>query len=109
MRRPLLRDSSFRGQVIIDKYKFTESYDLIDIVFNRRILNGIGSLSYTRVNNGKPDLQMLGTIWISGNFDQLNIWVSRKTGAADQSAPHPTISAPAWTYEEAVSINSLFH
>ncbi|MNR48873.1 hypothetical protein D3C85_1681620 [compost metagenome] len=69
----------------------------------------MGSLSYTQVFNGKPDLQMLGTIWISGDFDKLNIWVSRKTGASDKSSSYPIISAPARTYEDAVSINSLFH
>ncbi|RUT33580.1 hypothetical protein EJP77_08015 [Paenibacillus zeisoli] len=106
--RPFWRDSRFSGQIIIDSYPFTKSYDLIDIEFNKKILNGIGTLSYTQILNGKPDLQMLGTIWISGDFDKLNIWGIRKAGAAGPSSI-PIISAPARTNEEAVSINRLFH
>lgn len=106
--RPLWRDSRFSGQIIIDSYPFTKSYDLIDIEFNKKISNGIGTLSYTQILNGRPDLQMLGAIWISGDFDKLNIWGISKTGAADKSS-FPIISAPARSYEEAVSINRLFH
>jgi len=103
--RPLFRDAQFSGAFVIEKYDFTKTYKLMDIVFYKHIRNGWGSLIYTDVVNGKPILQMFGSIWISGTFDKLKIFVYEPLGADNKSSANLRIVAPAKTYDEAVSIN----
>lgn len=99
--RPLFRDPVFKGEFNIDKYDFTKSYDLIDIVFYKNIRNGLGSLTYTTINNGRPIIRSFGSIWISGNFDELKILVYEPIEAESKSSTDLRLIAPAKTYDEA--------
>ncbi|EPR10031.1 hypothetical protein [Ruminiclostridium papyrosolvens] len=66
----------YKGVIAIDGYDFTKKYELIPIRFEPKIRNGIGSLTYTTVINGKPVLEMLGTIRINDSFKSINIEVN---------------------------------
>lgn len=106
--RPLFRDPIFKGEFIIDKYGFTKSYELIDIVFYKNIQNGLGSLTYTTIINGRPIIQSFGSIWISGNFDELKILVYEPIEAENKSSTDLRLIAPAKTYDEARLIDQTF-
>lgn len=102
---PLFRNQKFKGKIVIDKYKFTEKFSLFDIEFNKNTRKGMGSLTYTDPLNAT--IQMLGPIWISGDFKKINIWVAEPVGSQDQHTTDLRISAPANSYEEAIEINKL--
>ncbi len=86
-----------------DDYKFTKTYELIDVVFHKEIRNGFGGLTYTSVINGKPDLKLLGALWIKGDFDQMKLQVN-DPGSSDPDF----ITAPAANLEEAKKIKAAF-
>ncbi len=104
--RPIFRNVSFSGKIVIDKYEFTKTYELIDIAFYKNIKQG--SMVYTTIKNGKPVLEILGTIRMSGEFDKLNISVGEKLGTKTEFSTNLKISAPAKSYDEALSISQSF-
>lgn len=106
--RPLFHDPIFKGEFIIDKYNFTKTYELMDIVFYKHIRNGWGSLTYTTVNNGQPIIQSFGSIWISRNFDELKILVYEPIETENKSSTDLRLMAPAKTYDEARLIEQTF-
>ncbi|MBJ6362563.1 hypothetical protein ACFOQM_14965 [Paenibacillus sp. GCM10012307] len=103
--RPLFGESSFRGKLSVegDEYEYTKSYELIDVVFHKEIRNGFGGLTYTSAINGKPDLKLLGALWIRGAFDQMKLQVN-DPGSSDPDF----ITAPAANLEEARKIKADF-
>ncbi|WP_169088521.1 hypothetical protein [Paenibacillus sp. PL91] len=103
--RPLFRNHEFKGRIVVDKYKFTEEYTLFDVDFNKNTRNEMGSLTYTDPINAT--IQMLGPIWISGDFKKINIWVAEPVGSQAQQTTDLRISAPANSFEEAIAINKL--
>ncbi|MGG4554778.1 MULTISPECIES: hypothetical protein [Paenibacillus] len=102
--RPIFRNASFSGQIIFDKYEFTKTYDLIDIVFYKHINPHMGAMVYTTVKNGEPILELFGTVYISGDFDKVAFSLSEKHGVE----PNTKISAPAENYDDALSISKIF-
>lgn len=101
LKRPIFRNEVFSGKIIIDKYKESADYELIDVVFHSK--NGMGSLSYTRTDNGEVDLNLLGVIWMAEDFGKINIMLnpsSSESGGEEQLR----ISAPASDYMEAESM-----
>jgi hypothetical protein len=105
---PMFRNASFKGEFIIDKYDFTKTYDLVEMIFHKDIKNGWSSLTYNDVQNGQPILKSVGSIEISGDFDKLNIQVYEPLNAQSKSATDLRISAPSKKYDEAFSINQMF-
>ncbi|WP_027092412.1 hypothetical protein [Cohnella thermotolerans] len=102
--RPLCRNAVFRGKLSIGKYDFTERYDLIDIVFYDNIRHGFGGLTYWTVEDGKPVMRSVGSIWKTGRFEQVRILVSEPVDADLKAGTDLTLVAPAQTYEQAQAI-----
>jgi hypothetical protein len=103
--RPLFKDKSFKGQLLIEKYDFTKNNALTNIIFSKDIRNSFGSLVYSNLINGRSTLDSLGAIWISGDFDKVKIWVYEPIDAEKKQSTDLTICAPAQTFEEALSIS----
>ncbi|EGD47874.1 hypothetical protein Cpap_2278 [Ruminiclostridium papyrosolvens DSM 2782] len=93
----------YKGVIAIDGYDFTKKYELIPIIFHPKISNGIGSLTYTTVINGKPVLEMLGSIRITDNFKSIYIEVCNPKDKGT------VISAPAKTLQDALKISHIFN
>ena len=93
----------YKGVITIDGYDFTKKYELIPITFDPKIMNGIGSLTYTTVINGNPILETLGAIWITDNFKSINIEVN------NSKYKDIIISAPAKTLQDALKISQAFN
>ncbi len=93
----------YEGVIAIDGYDFTKKYELIPIKFDPKIMNGIGSLTYTTIIDGKPVLEMLGAIWITDNFKSINIEVNNSKHKGT------IISAPAKTLKDALKISQTFN
>jgi hypothetical protein len=106
--RPMFRNASFKGEFIIDKYDFTKTYELVEMIFHKDIKNGWCSLTYYDVQNGQPILKSVGSIEISGDFDKLNIQVYEPLNAQSKSTTDLRISAPSKKYDEALAINQMF-
>jgi hypothetical protein len=101
--QPMFEDPIFKGEIIIDKYDFTKSYQLMDFIFpGEDFTTKAGTLSYTSIIDGKPVGEMFGLILKSGDFKQLAILVNREN--PEDSFPRKVISAPAKNYEEALEI-----
>ncbi|UVI29656.1 hypothetical protein [Paenibacillus spongiae] len=105
--KPLFRKQTFRGKIIIDKYEFTKTYNLIDLDFSQWNNDFYDdNLYYYHVDvNGSLVSRPLGSLVISDQFAQLNIWVMEKIGETSWTGKDLHISAPARNYEEAVKIN----
>ncbi|MBW5447617.1 hypothetical protein GE107_16285 [Cohnella sp. CFH 77786] len=101
--RPLFRNATFHGKFIIDKYDFTKTYWLMDVVMR----NGWGWLTYANTTNGDTTLQSLGSIWMSGDFDKLKIVVHEPVSGEYTKPSVIRISAPAKNYYEALSIDQI--
>ena len=93
----------YKGVIDIAGYGFTKKYELIPITFNPKIMNGMGSLTYTTVIDGKPVLETLGAIWITDNFKSINIEVNNSKNKGT------IISAPAKTLKDALTISQTFY
>ena len=91
----LYNNDVFKGKIVIDNLDFTKEYDMLPIVFDRNIMNGMGSLVYTTVVNGEPILRMVGTIRSKDNFSEVYI-TTNKTENKDELI----IAAPAHNLEE---------
>lgn len=105
LRHPLFRDQRFDGSIVIDGYEFTKSYELIEVQFYQNVRNGLGSLVYYTAQEGSHDMQSLGFIWKTGDFDRIKIMA---VGDEDESLITDTIIAPADNYDTALSIEKLF-
>jgi hypothetical protein len=105
-KQPLFRDPTFSGKLIIDNYEITQKYDLIDIVFFRKVDNGLlGSLTYYLIDKDLHDLEPLGLIWIDKKFEHLNMQIIELEGEEQKAGRDIKISAPATNYDEAMLIN----
>jgi hypothetical protein len=101
---PLFLNTKYTGTCVIEGYEFTNSYQLIDISFTKGY-DGLGILSYTQIlPNGNPDIQMIGSMWISGTIDRLCIFGIKPDDINSDTADRIIISAPAKTREEALKI-----
>jgi hypothetical protein len=103
--QPLFRDPIFNGVFIIDKYDSTKNYELIDIVFNKKTLNGMGALTYVNYDKGDVDLDTFGAIWIDGKFELLSIQVFEPVDVEQKTAKDLRITAPVTNYNQAMLIN----
>ncbi|WP_163538449.1 hypothetical protein [Gracilibacillus sp. YIM 98692] len=109
LQRPLFRNRTFKGEFMIDNYEFTKNYNLIELTFHQNTRNGIASLVYTTVEDGKPILESFGAMWISEDFEELNIVVLEPIGESRKTGTDLRISAPANSYEEAMEINKKLY
>lgn len=101
---PLFLNPKYTGTCVIEGYEFTNSYQLIDINFTKGY-DGLGILSYTKIlPDGNPDIQMIGSLWISGAIDRLCIFGIKPDEINSNAADRIIISAPAKTREEALKI-----
>lgn len=98
LRRPLFRDGSFRGSIVIDKYEFTRTFQLLDVQLSQREDAAMGLLTYSPVQNVLQPIRSLGMLWVSGNFERLEIHHSR----GENGPVSYILSAPSRTYEEAL-------
>ena len=98
LRRPLFRDGSFHGSIVIDKYEFTRAFRLFDVHLSQWDDTVMGVLTYSPVQDVLLPLRTLGPLWISGDFERLEIHHAR---GENGSLPY-ILSAPARTYEEAL-------
>lgn len=105
-KRPLFRNGSFHGSIMIDKYEFTRAFQLLDVPLTQWDNTVMGVLTYEPVQEGLTygplrnllTLRTLGPLWIWGDFERLEIHHAR-----GENGPLPYIlSAPARTYEEAL-------
>lgn len=104
VKRPLFRDQVFSGRIILDKYDFTATYELIDVGFFHSERGHIGSLTYTTVIGSKPELVLFGMIASNDDLDTFTIIVNQND--ALQIEKQLRISAPATNYNEAIEIDT---
>ncbi|MCH1624095.1 hypothetical protein [Fredinandcohnia quinoae] len=103
-KRPLFRDPVFTGKMIIDKYDFTKTYELIDVGFFQHEGGKMGALAYTSTHEGKTDLVLLGMIAIDDDFNGFTILLNENDGMQIESDFR--IAAPATNYDEALQIEN---
>lgn len=106
--RPLFRDAVFNGEMVFDKYEFTHTQRLMEVVFNQELRNGLSSVYYHRIFDGKPELTGFAMMWIAGDFEQLNLIIFEPIGEPG-IATDLRISAPAQTYDEAILIDEYLY
>ncbi|MGI2293798.1 MerR family transcriptional regulator [Paenibacillus sp. GXUN7292] len=94
----------FAGSLVIDNYEYTKTYELLGITFFDSIQQGWGVLTYSTVIDGRPELESLGLIRITKDFEQLAIWAYEPKLGDHKSTTDLLIAAPAQTREEAVRI-----
>jgi hypothetical protein len=98
-------DPKFVGRISIDEYDFTKTYEGFDIKFYKDdFWRGRGSLSYLTIIDGNPIIESVGSIWMDGAMDKVNIWVYEPITGDSKSTKDFFISAPAATREEAAAI-----
>jgi hypothetical protein len=100
--RPLFRDGSFRGSIVIDKYDFTRTYKLAKVQLAQRDNTTTGLLIYFPVSTLLP-VQSLGMLRMSGDFERLIIY---RPHVENGQVPY-ILTAPARTLEEALANQSL--
>lgn len=103
--KPLFFEAKYTGTCVIEGYDFTEDNNPFDMRFGRSV-NGFSVLTYTiTLPNGKPDLEIIGRIGMSGNFDSVYIeGIALEDIDSTGFREFISISAPAETREEALRI-----
>lgn len=105
----IFSNPTYIGKINIENYDFTKQYQLLPIIFDRKIMNGMGSMTYTTVINGSPKVELLGTIWISDNFKTVHILINEPIGKDEKTVGDLIISAPAQTHKDAIKISETFN
>jgi len=94
----------FVGSFVIDNYEYTKTYELLGITFLESLEHGWGGITYHTVVDGKPELESLGVIRTTNNFDELAIWAYEPKIGDHKSTTDLMIAAPAHSRKEAVQI-----
>lgn len=100
----LFSDTRFTGSIVISNYRYTKTYELMDVVFNGGVSDGMGNLVYWTIKEGASDMETLGAIWMEGNFDKIAIWVFEPLYSDSKTSTDLFIAAPADNREEALEI-----
>ncbi|QNU66012.1 hypothetical protein EHE19_014125 [Ruminiclostridium herbifermentans] len=92
----LYKNHVFKGKIVIENIEYTKYYDLIPITFDLNVMNGMGTLAYTTVDDdGQPILKMIGTIKSNDDFSKVYITTNKHETKKDY-----IIAAPANNLDE---------
>ena len=108
--RPLFRNPSFHGRITVDKYDYTQHphYQMADILFDRKVRHGWGSILY--IDGAKPTGTYFAMVWKKANFASIKLSLFEPVGldVVQASTKDLQIVAPANDYVSARAIARLY-
>ncbi|KMK75789.1 hypothetical protein [Alkalihalobacillus pseudalcaliphilus] len=102
-RNPVVGNAIFTGNMVINKYDLTESYEMLDLNFDSVFYENMATLTYISVIDGKPKLELYGSVWlVDRDFVHLIITLNEnaKLGIKDGTK----VVIPAKDYNEAFDL-----
>ncbi|MFD0712227.1 hypothetical protein [Paenibacillus sp. GCM10027626] len=100
----MFSDPKFTGTLTIEGFEYTKTYELVPIVFNKKIGQGWGYIIYSTVKNGNPELKSLGVMRMNGKFDEFVIWLFEPFDSDSKGTTDLILASPAASWSEAMAL-----